>query len=311
MLIRLSDRGRAGAILRCAAAIAAALLAAIFLAACSSTSDGGAGSTGSNGTGGSGGASENEGEDLRVVALDWRYEEILEALGVQPVGIVEIGKSAGPTTLEGKLDGITSVGEAKQPNLEVIQSLHPDLILASPSRHESIIPQLEQIAETESYSDATYTDVLDSMDQIAAKLGKQDEAKQMRGRIEQKIVDAKAKVPDGTRAVVAGWSSQMLYTWIGNSFPASLLTAAGYTYGYEGERSNIESKTDVAELTGDKIADMNLDKAYMYKDADEFKATPYAQAVPQIVEVDQDIWSRARGPLSAESMLDTIIETEK
>lgn len=309
MLTNTFGRGRATAPLRLVAAIAAALLAAVFLAACSSNSDGSG--DGATGSAGSEATSASESKNLRVVALDWRYEEILEALGVKPVGIVEIGKSAGPTTLEGKLDGITSVGEAKQPNLEVIQSLHPDLILASPSRHASIMPQLEQIAETESYSDATYSDVLDSMDQIAEKLGKQDEAKQVRERIEHKIDDAKAVVPQGTRAAVAGWSSQMLYTWIGNSFPASLLTAAGYTYGYEGERSNIESKTDVAELTGDKIADMKLDKVYMYKDVDEFKTTPYAQAVPQIIDVDQDIWSRARGPLSAESMLDTIIETEK
>ena len=66
----------------------------------------------------------------RVVALDWRYEEILKALDVGPVGIVEIGKSEAPTTLKGQLGQATSVGQAKQPNLEVIQSLEPDLILS-------------------------------------------------------------------------------------------------------------------------------------------------------------------------------------
>ena len=53
----------------------------------------------------------------RVVALDWRYEEILKALDVDPVGIVEIGKSEAPTTLKGQLGQATSVGQAKQPNL--------------------------------------------------------------------------------------------------------------------------------------------------------------------------------------------------
>ena len=103
-------------------------------------------------------SSQGPGEDRkieRVVALDWRYEEILKALDVDPVGIVEIGKSEAPTTLKGQLGQATSVGQAKQPNLEVIQSLEPDLILASPTRQADIMPQLEEIAQTESYTDET------------------------------------------------------------------------------------------------------------------------------------------------------------
>ena len=73
-------------------------------------------------------SSQGPGEDRkieRVVALDWRYEEILKALDVDPVGIVEIGKSEAPTTLKGQLGQATSVGQAKHPTLEVIQSLEP------------------------------------------------------------------------------------------------------------------------------------------------------------------------------------------
>ena len=56
-------------------------------------------------------SSEGNGEKKieRVVALDWRYEEILKALDVDPVGIVEIGKSEAPTTLKGQLGQATSV----------------------------------------------------------------------------------------------------------------------------------------------------------------------------------------------------------
>lgn len=247
----------------------------------------------------------------RIVALDWRYEEILHELGVKPVGIVEIGKSAAPSTLEGELDGITSVGQAKQPNLEVIQSLEPDLILASPTRHEAIMPQLSEIADTQSFSDASYTDVLDAMDQIAQKIGGDAPAKaqEARERIDAKIATAREAVQPGTRAALIGWSDDLLYTWIDRSFAGSLLTAAGYDYGYTGERSAIESKTDVAELTGDKLPEMNLDVTYLYNDVDGFKASPYASAAGRIVDVDQDTWSRSRGPLAAEAMLDQIIQT--
>ena len=245
------------------------------------------------------------------MALDWRYEEILKALDVDPVGIVEIGKSEAPTTLKGQLEQATSVGQAKQPNLEVIQSLEPDLILASPTRQANIMPQLEEIADTESYSDETYSDVLDSMDEIAAKLGKEEKAKEVRQRIEDKIAQTKDTVKAGSRAVVAGWSSELLYTWVNPSFPQSLLSEVGYDYAFEGEKSSIESKTDVAELTGDKLPGMKADRVFMYKDVDAFKKTPYVKGSGDIVEVDQDIWSRARGPLSAEHMLDDIITAEK
>ncbi|MGV9182673.1 ABC transporter substrate-binding protein [Arcanobacterium canis] len=247
---------------------------------------------------------------MRVVALDWRYEEILHALGVQPVGIVEIGKSQAPTTLKGKLDGITSVGQAKQPNLEVIQSLSPDLILASPTRHGAIIKQLKEIAPTEAYSDARYTDVLDAMDKIASKLGREEKAQAVRERLMNKIALARKKVAPGSRTALVGWSKNTLYTWVKDSFAGSLLTAAGYEYGYNGEKSALESKTDVAELTGDKLPAMKLDTLYLYNDTKGFHESPYGGVVKNIVDVDQDTWSRSRGPLAAEAMIDLIIATK-
>ncbi|AWB84431.1 ABC transporter substrate-binding protein [Corynebacterium liangguodongii] len=288
--------------LRAIALLLAALLGAATVTACSTT-DGAPAPD----------AAAGKDDAPRIVALDWRYEEILEAIGVQPVGIVEIGKSSAPATLKGKLDGITSVGQAKQPNLEVIQSLEPDLILASPTRHEAIMGQLGEIARTESYSDATYTDVLDAMDSIAEIVGGDApaKAKDVRSRIEDKIDTAKQAVAPGTRAALVGWSDDLLYTWIEQSFAGSLLTAAGYDYGYTGDKSAIESKTDVAELTGDKLPEMNLDVMYLYNDIEGFKASPYAGVVDNIVEVEQDTWSRSRGPLAAEAMLDQIIETAK
>lgn len=246
---------------------------------------------------------------LRVVALDWRYEEILYALGVEPVGIVEIGKSAAPKTLEGKLEGITSVGQAKQPNLEVIQSLEPDLILASPTRQAAIMDQLKEIAPTEAYGDTTYTEVLDAMDDIAMKVGAEDKAKEVRARIESKLDQAKDKVQPGTRAALIGWSKNTLYTWVKDSFAGSLLTDAGFEYGYDGAKSAIESKTDVAELTGDKLPEMNLDVMFLYNDTEGFRASPYADVVDEIIDVEQDTWSRSRGPLAAEAMLDQIINS--
>lgn len=276
-------------------------IVALILAGCSTTSSTNSDAKSSQGT--------QKASEKRVVALDWRYEEILYALGVQPVGIVEIGKSKEPQTLKGKLGDATSVGQAKQPNLEVIQSLEPDLILASPTRQAGIMEQLKNIAPTEAYQDTSYIDVLDSMDSIAKILGKEDKAAEVRSRIESKIGEAKNKVEPGTRTALIGWSKNTLYTWVKESFPGSLLTAAGYDYGFDGQKSAIESKTDVAELTGDKLPEMKLDVMYLYNDIEGFRASPYAGVVRNIVDVEQDTWSRSRGPLAAEAMLDQIINS--
>lgn len=267
------------------------------------------GSEGTSSSGGSGEETKKDPSSIRVVALDWRYEEILDVLGVKPVGIVEIGKSLAPKTLEGKLDGITSVGQAKQPNLEVIQSLNPDLILASPTRQGAIMDQLKEIAETKAYGDTSYVEVLDAMDDIAKHIGAEDKAKEVRTRIEGKIAQAKEKVVPGTRTALIGWTKNTLYTWVKESFAGSLLTAAGYEYGYDGEKTAIESKTDVAELTGDKLPEMNLNVMYLYNDTEGFRASPFAGIVPNIIDVEQDTWSRSRGPLAAEAMLDQIINS--
>lgn len=295
--VGVADSRRAPAL---AAIIAMTLALALVLAGCAS---------GQGAEEGSAAGEKKDPSSIRVVALDWRYEEILHALGVKPVGIVEIGKSAAPKTLEGKLDGITSVGQAKQPNLEVIQSLEPDLILASPTRQASIMDQLKEIAPTEAYGDTSYTEVLDAMDDIATKVGAEDKAKEVRARIEDKVAKAKEKVEPGTRAALIGWSKNTLYTWVKDSFAGSLLTAAGYDYGYDGEKSAIESKTDVAELTGDKLPGMKLDVMYLYNDTEGFRSSPYADVVSNIVDVEQDTWSRSRGPLAAEAMLDQIINS--
>lgn len=58
--------------------------------------------------------------------------------------------------------------------------MEPDLILASPTRRSDIMPQLEEVAQTESYPNETYSDVLDSMGEIAAELGKKEKAKEVR-----------------------------------------------------------------------------------------------------------------------------------
>ncbi|NOI57886.1 ABC transporter substrate-binding protein [Vibrio coralliilyticus] len=108
----------------------------------------------------------------KVVALDWALTETVLSLGVMPQGIADV---AGYNTwvAQPELDkNVIDVGSRREPNLELIADLKPDVILIS----EHIAPaykQLEQIAPVLVYT--VYSDAktpLASAENITRSLGK-------------------------------------------------------------------------------------------------------------------------------------------
>src|SRR5690606_21233751 len=66
----------------------------------------------------------------RIVALEWTYVEGLLALGVQPVGIADLGGYAAWVTIGPQLSpDVVSVGTRQEPSIESIAHLQPDLII--------------------------------------------------------------------------------------------------------------------------------------------------------------------------------------
>ncbi|MGW0821628.1 ABC transporter substrate-binding protein [Streptomyces sp. NPDC002845] len=87
----------------------------------------------------------------RVVVLDTGELDDVTLLGIDPVGAVAPHfKTEGgfPTYLEGELKDTEDVGPLLEPNLELIASLKPDVILSSKVRHEKIYDKLSAIAPT-------------------------------------------------------------------------------------------------------------------------------------------------------------------
>lgn len=87
----------------------------------------------------------------RVIVLDTGELDDVTLLGIKPVGAVSPHmKTEGgfPSYLKGKIDGVKDVGPMEEPNLELIASLKPDLILSSKVRHEKVYDKLQGIAPT-------------------------------------------------------------------------------------------------------------------------------------------------------------------
>ena len=115
----------------------------------------------------------------RVVVLDSGELDDVTLLGITPVGAVSPHlKSEGgfPSYLKDEIKGTVDVGPMTEPNLELIASLKPDLILTSKVRHEKIYAQLNAIAPTV-MAETTGYPWKANLALYAQALGKENEAK--------------------------------------------------------------------------------------------------------------------------------------
>lgn len=146
----------------------------------------------------------------RVVALEWTYAEDLLALGMQPVGVADVGGFRTWVATDPTLDdGVADVGTRQEPSLEAILALEPDLILAVDFRHRPILDQLEAIAPTllfNPYPAEGEGSQLDEMRQtlatIATAVGKPDAAEQVLDALDAHLASWKERLAE------AGWAGK-------------------------------------------------------------------------------------------------------
>jgi iron complex transport system substrate-binding protein len=180
---------------RLSAILIATSLSAVLVAGCGSSSSGktqNTGSTTSTGTAADApaaafprsvkhamGTAEIKAQPKRVVVLDSGELDDVTLLGIKPVGAVSPHlKSEGgfPSYLKDKIGGTVDVGPMTEPNLELITSLKPDLILTSKVRHEKIYSKLNAIAPTV-MAETTGFPWKANLALYAQALGKESEAK--------------------------------------------------------------------------------------------------------------------------------------
>ncbi|WP_420895704.1 iron-siderophore ABC transporter substrate-binding protein [Vibrio aestuarianus] len=86
-----------------------------------------------------------------IATLDWALTETVLSLGVNPVGVADV-KGYQTWVSEPRLsDSVADVGSRREPNLELLTQLKPDVILISQAMSHAY-PQLNMIAPTLVYS---------------------------------------------------------------------------------------------------------------------------------------------------------------
>jgi ABC-type Fe3+-citrate transport system substrate-binding protein len=251
-----------------------------------------------------------QGIPRRIVALDFFVVDILSSLGVTPVGIAGADQTRVPAYLQGRVTSFTDVGERKEPNLEVIYSIQPDLIVANPERAKLIKQDLQQIAPTLALSDTSLDKILENVDLLGKLLGKEKEAQRVRDDLSKKMESAQVFVQHHPSLLVVGAFEDDYSVWIEDSFVGTLFSDIGMKYAFRDGKMNTEGKADIARISLERIAEINPDYLFVYGSSlQKMKKDPLFQRLQAVksnhfLEVERDLWARGRGPIAAGLMLD-------
>ena len=140
----------------------------------------------------------------KVVALDWVLSETVLSLGVELEGIAD-AKGYQQWVVKPELNqGVTDVGSRREPNLELLTKLKPDVILIS-EHMAAAYHQLNKIAPVLVYS--VYSQKkqpIESATAITLSLGKLFDQEQ---RAQQIITDTKQRLHDNGEKIQAAGNS--------------------------------------------------------------------------------------------------------
>jgi iron complex transport system substrate-binding protein len=246
----------------------------------------------------------------RIVALEYSFLDTLIALGVKPVGAA-IGTQAGdrgaPPYLKPMLAGITETGSRAAPNLEVMLSLQPEVILADAFVHKALEPNLKMIAPTAMFNSrrGSYDDLQTQTLEIGRIVGRESVAKTLIAE-QTRLVDkarafAKKNAPSFVAAVATPKSLTLHST---ESFIGSLLERLGRKNAVKPQGANTQFEVSLEGLVA-----LNPNVLVLFTAADEQPITlewaknPLWQKLEavkrnRVYTFDRDLWTRSRGPIA-------------
>ena len=265
----------------------------------------------------------------RIVVLEYSFADALAALDVKPVGIADDGKKKRIIKpVREKIGDYTSVGTRKQPNLEEISKLKPDLIIADSSRHKGINKELNKTLSLKSF-DGDYKQNIDAFKTIAKALDKEKEGEKRLAEHDKLINKYKDEIKfDRNQKVLpavvakAGLLAHPNYSYVGQ-----FLNELGFKNALSDDVTKGLSKYlkgPYLQLDTEHLADLNPERMIIMtdhakKDSAEFKKLQEdatwkklnAVKNNRVDIVDRDVWARSRGLISSEEMAKELVELSK
>ncbi|WP_075173202.1 ABC transporter substrate-binding protein [Neptunomonas phycophila] len=259
------------------------------------------------------------GDPQRVVVLEDEALDTALALGLKPVATLATrGGSGVPAYLQERVGDIKIVGSIREPNLEAVFAVKPDLIIASSNLDKSLYEKLSMMAPTVVPEIAVGTPWKESVAFFGKALNREEQTQQRLDAITQRMAELKGKLPENTVLSVVRWNPQGPIVMSDKLFAGQILAEVGLkSPAIAGElegrpHSDILSLENLSQVDGDWLflATLNSDGQAALETAKEQPAFKRLQAVVngKAVAVDGQIWSSGSGMIAADSVLDTLAE---
>jgi len=256
----------------------------------------------------------------RVVILTNEGTEALLAVGITPIGAVQswIG-DPWYDHIKNEMQEVTVVGDELQPNIEMIASLKPDLIIGNKVRQEKIYEQLNQIAPT------VFAEDLGGDWKINFKLymdavNKTEEGDKAMAEFDKRVAEVKAKIGDkaNTKVSVARFSASQVRIYQKQTFSGVLLNDLGFARPESQDKDSfieVMTKETIPSMDGDVLFYFVTEaagKTDAAKVVEEWMNDPLFKKLnvvqnDKVVQVDEAIWNTAGGYKAANLLLDEIV----
>jgi len=259
-----------------------------------------------------------KGTPKRIVVLTNEGTEAVLALGIKPIGAVK-SFTGDPwyDHIKADMEGVTVLGEESQPNIEMIASLKPDLILGNKMRQEKVYQQLSAIAPTV-FSETLRGEWKSNFSLYAEALGKKTEGEQVLTDFDKKIEDFKAKAGDklNEKVSVVRFMGGKTRIYLSDTFTGIIFKQIGIAR----PETNYKD-TFVEEITKERIPEVDADMMLYFtyetgddkgnKQAEEFMNDPLWQNLNVVknkkaFKVDDAIFNTAGGVRAANLMVDEL-----
>lgn len=257
----------------------------------------------------------------RVIVFDYGIADALNTLDVEIIGLP---KSNLPSLLSKYEDGkYENVGGLKEPDMEKVYELKPDLIIMS-GRLESYYEELNKIAPT-IYLGVDNTDYLGSFKKNMETLGqifdKEKEVKTQVAKVEEAIGKVNEKA-EGVNALIA-LANDNAFSVYGEGSRFGIIHKE---FGIEAVDKTIESSTHGQKASFEYILDKNPDYLFVIDRAavtggntsakemfdNEIIKKTDAYKNGNIVYLDADVWYTISGGIeSTQKMVDEVLEALK
>ncbi|KAE9535179.1 Fe(3+) dicitrate ABC transporter substrate-binding protein [Ursidibacter arcticus] len=244
----------------------------------------------------------------RIVALEYSYVDALAQIGVSPVGVADDNdKTRILQQVRDKVQPWESVGTRSQPSLEAIAALKPDLIIADDNRHSAVYEELKKIAPTVVFNsrNENYAENLETAQKIGDLLGKSNEMKERIAKHEQYINDIAKSLPKGKKAIIGVSRETQFHLFNNESYAGGLIEKLGFEMPKATSDNKPNSAVGLEQVVAEKPELMILTHYRDESIAKKWENEALWKVIPavknnQIMTVDGNLWSRARGIDAAE-----------